>query len=202
MNRPWPSLRWGYLILAAGLSSCSVLPESSPHDIYRLPPSSVTASEGEGSELALRINTPSADALLSSTRIVVIPDGNRVSVYQGVRWRSPAPVLWRDHLLEAFQNDGRIVRLSSSAERLRADIEIGGILQAFQTEYRAGVPEVVIRLDARLVESTGKRILASRRFVIKEAVNSTRVPDVVAAFGRASDAMAKALIDWTLLHAK
>lgn len=93
MSLPWPSLRWEYPLLVAGLSSCSVLPESSPQDIYRLPPSSVTASEGEGSEVVLRINTPSADELLSSTRIIVIPEGNQVNIYRDVRWSPSAPLL-------------------------------------------------------------------------------------------------------------
>lgn len=109
-----------------------------------------------------------------------------------------------DQLLDDFHNDGRIVRLSSSAERLQADIELGGVLKkAFQTECPAGgVPEVVIRQDSRLAESTGKRIIASRRFEICEAANSARLPAVVAAFGRAGDALARALIDWTLLNIK
>lgn len=187
-------------LVATGLSACSVLPESPPLDIYRLAPSSVGASRGEPVDISLRVARPSASELLSSTRIVVIPDGNRLSVYEGARWSSPAPILWRDHLLDAFHNDGRIARLSSSAERLQAEVELGGVLRAFQTEYRAGEPEVVIRLDAHLAGAPGKRIIASRRFVVREEVNGDQVPAVVDAFGRANDALARELIEWTLQH--
>lgn len=187
----------GLGIIFAGLSACNIIPAPSPQDIYRLPPSRVTAGGVEQSELSLRIHHPSANELLNTTRIVVVPQGNQLNVYPNVRWSSPAPVLWRDHLLEAFGNDGRITRLSSGRERLQADLELGGKLRAFQVEYRAGVPEVVIRLDAHLVDTSDKRIIAARRFAIREAVKGENIPAVVEAFGRASDALAAELIDWT-----
>jgi cholesterol transport system auxiliary component len=191
-RRLWP------VFVASALSACSLFPESTPQDIYRLPPSTVAASRGEAADIALRINHPAANDVLSSTRIVVVPEGNRLSVYTGARWSTPAPFLWRDHLLDAFRSDGRIARLSSAAEGLQADVELGGELRAFQTEYRAGLPEVVIRLDARLVEAASKRIIASRRFAVMEAVNGEDLPAVVDAFGRANDTLARELIDWTI----
>ncbi|MDZ7805306.1 ABC-type transport auxiliary lipoprotein family protein [Thiohalophilus sp.] len=186
------------VIVVAGLTACNLFPEPAPQDIYRLPPSEVVATAAEPLELSLRIHRPSANELLNTTRIVVVPQGNRLNVYPNVRWSSPAPVLLRDHLLEAFGNDGRIARLSSGSERLQAELELGGKLRAFQVEYRAGVPEVVIRLDVHLVESTDKRIIASRRFAIREKAKGERIPAVVEAFGHASDVLATELIDWTL----
>lgn len=191
---------WLLLVATTTLGACSVVPQSPPHDIYRLPPSSLGTGGGEPLDLSLRINRPAASDLLDSTRIVVVPEGHRLSAYQGARWSAPAPVLWRDHLLDAFHNDGRIARLSGAAERVWADVELGGTLRAFQTEYHAGGPEVVIQFDAQLVDSTGKRIIASRRFVAREAVQGAQLPAVVDAFGRASDGLARELIDWTLRH--
>jgi len=185
------------IIVIAGLSACNILSEPAPQDIYRLPPSSVSDAGVEGSNLSLRLHRPSANELLSTTRIVVVPQGNQLNVYPNARWSSPAPALWCDHLLEAFGNDGRIARLSSASERLQADVELGGKLRAFQVEYAAGVPEVNIRLDAHLVEINSKRIIATRRFAVREAVEGEQLPAVVEAFGRASDALAAEVIDWT-----
>lgn len=188
------------LALSVGLGACTVLPESPPQDVYRLPPSALSPAPGDVADVSLRVARPSASDMLSSTRIAVVPEGNRFSVYQDARWSSPVPTLWRNHLLDAFHKDGRIERLSSARENLRADVELGGILQAFQTEYAGGTPEVVIRFDAHLVDAGSKRILASRRFAVTEQVAGSQVPEVVEAFGRASDNLSRELIDWTLSH--
>jgi cholesterol transport system auxiliary component len=58
-------------------------------------------------------------------------------------------------------------------------------LQAFQSEYRGNALEVVIRLDARLVRGRDQRIVASRRFEIRQPVSDTKVPAVVTGFGQA-----------------
>lgn len=185
------------IVVVAGLSACNILPEASPQDVYRLPPSAVVATKAAPLELSLRIHRPSANELLSTSRIVVVPQGNRLNVYPNARWSSPAPALWCDHLLEAFGNDGRIARLSSGSERLQSNFELGGRLRAFQVEYRAGRPEAVIRLDVHLVESTDKQIIATRRLAVRETVKGEDIPAVVRAFGRASDTLAAELIDWT-----
>jgi len=192
-----PRLALTCLLGAALLSACSILPQSDPQDIYRLPDSAVAAANGATLDVALRILRPAADDVLRGSRIAVRPQGNVFSVYQGARWSAPAPTLWRDHLVEAFYNDGRIARVSSEGEGLRADFELGGTLRGFHTEYHDGKPRVVIRFDARLAEAAGRNIVASRRFTVTEDVAGGQVPAVVEAFGRASDIMARQIIDWT-----
>jgi len=187
------------LLAAVAINACTILPESPPQDVFRLPPSAIEARDG-GTDMSLRIARPSAGDVLNSVRIAVVPEGNRLSVYEGVRWSSPAPVLWRDQLLDAFRKDGRVEHLSSGGEGLRADFELGGALRAFQTEYREGKPEVTIHFDARLVETGSRRIVASRRFTATEAVAGDQVPAVVETFGQATDALAAELIDWTVRH--
>lgn len=186
------------LLLSALLSACSVLPRSEPQDIYRMPASAVATSAEQPLAISLRIARPSADDVLRGTRIAVQPRDHRFNVYQGARWSAPAPLLWRDHLVEAFQNDGRIPLVSSDSEGLQADIELAGALRAFHTEYRDGKPRAVIRYDALLVDAASKRILASRRFSVSEDLSDAQVPAVVEALGRAGDRLARELIDWTV----
>lgn len=199
-KRRWCSswLMFGSIVLNA----CGILPEPSSFDIYRLPPSTVAASDDAAVDWGLRVSRPSSDDLLGGTRIAVLPDEHRFSVYEGARWNLPAPELLRDHLLDAFHHDGRVHKLSSDREMLQADFELGGMLRAFQVEYRDGKPEVVIRLDARLVDIRTRQILASRRFNETEPVHDEKVPQVVEAFGRAGDRLAGRIIDWTLREAR
>ncbi|MFK3773219.1 ABC-type transport auxiliary lipoprotein family protein [Pseudomonas sp. NPDC089406] len=199
MNR---SLRLATLAATLGLASaCSILPQSAPVDIYRLPASQATGSAAPVG-WSLRLNKPLASEALAGPRIAVIPQGDVISSYQGARWSDPAPQLLRNRLLDGFQRDGRVQRLSADDSNLQADYELGGELQAFQSEYRQGQQvEVVIRYDARLVQGRSQRILASKRFEVRQPLSGTQVPAVVSGFGAASDQLTRQVIDWSVSQA-
>ncbi|MDE1167544.1 MAG: ABC-type transport auxiliary lipoprotein family protein [Pseudomonas sp.] len=189
------------LVASLGLlSACSILPQAEPADVYRLPAAAAPARNANAVPWSLRIAKPEASGALNTPRIAVIPQGDVISSYKGARWSDPAPVLLRNRLLDAFAQDGRVQRLSSDDANLYGDFELGGQLQAFQTEYAASGPQAVIRFDALLVSST-HRILASRRFEVHQPLNDPKVPSVVAGFGQASDQLIKQVIDWTVAQA-
>lgn len=195
-----------YLALAVALSlgsACSILPQAEPADVYRLP-SAQAVRAAPASTVAgwsLRLNKPLASDALNNPKIAVVPQGNLISNYKGARWSDPAPLLLRNRMLDAFQRDGRVPRLSADDSNLQADYELAGELQAFQSEYRAEGLIVVIRYDARLVQGRDQRILASRRFEVRQPVSDTQVPAVVNGFGSASDLLMAQLVDWTLAQA-
>ena len=189
------------VVLAATLllSACSVLPKAEPVDTYLLPgaPERTTATDTP-LPISLRVAKPASGVHLAGQRIVVMPKNNQVSVYHGASWSEPAPVLVRDRLIDALRADGRIAALSSDEARLQADYEIVSDLRAFQSEYRGDVPQVVVRLDVRLVEREGRRILASRTFESEARAAGADVPAVVNAFGAASTRLASELAAWTV----
>lgn len=185
------------LLLIGSLSACSILPKSQVLSIYRLPASSLPNHE-VSADWALRVNKPYSSQLLDSTRIAVLPPGDQISAYQGVRWSDRAPLLLRDRLIDAFLDDGRLKAVSSDDSRLQADLELDGDLRAFHSEYQNGRPAARILFEARLVESGSLRILASRRFEVSQAARDTSVPAVVNAFGQAGDQLAREVLEWTL----
>ncbi len=185
------------LLLIGSLSACSILPKSQVLSIYRLPASSLP-NHAVSADWALRVNKPYSSQLLDSTRIAVLPPGDQISAYQGVRWSDRAPLLLRDRLIDAFLDDGRLKAVSSDDSRLQADLELDGDLRAFHSEYQNGRPAARILFEARLVESGSLRILASRRFEVSQAARDTSVPAVVNAFGQASDQLAREVLEWTL----
>ena len=171
-------------------------------------PASATVPAGSSAPAAtgaqawsLRVVRPAAGVHLAGQRIVVMPEGNRVSVYQGVGWSDPAPVLVRDRVLEAFRADGRVGALSSDERQLHADFELDSDLRAFQSEYRGGRPEAVLRLDARLVHTASRRIVSSRSFEHRQASADPAVPAVVQAFGTAAVRLSAEVVDWTVREA-
>ncbi|MGE8190745.1 ABC-type transport auxiliary lipoprotein family protein [Pseudomonas sp. NPDC086278] len=182
------------------LSSCSILPKSEPSDVYRLPSAqgSAAASHGTPQQWSLRLAKPQASEALDSPKIAVIPQGDLISSYKASRWSDPAPVLLRNRLLDGFQRDGRVPLLSTDDSNFQADLELGGSLQAFQTEYQGTNASVVVRLDALLVRGYDQRILASRRFEVRQPLSDKQVPSVVAGFAKASDQLTAQVVAWTV----
>jgi len=180
------------------LASCSVLPKTEPQQIYRLPSTPLAHDGGAPVNWSLRIDTPQAERMIDSSRITVLPQGDEISVYKGARWSDTATTLLRNRFVDAFRDNGRVAGLSSDETSLQADYTLAGDLRAFQSVYENGQPVVVIRFDARLVKNNGLRIVASRRFDITQPVGGTAVPQVVTAFGQATDALASQLVSWTL----
>lgn len=200
-RRPLPRL--ALFGLFAVLSACSILPDSEPLRIFLLPAATTPQQASEPTlQQALRINTPQANRILSGARIAVIPQGNQISAYQGARWSDAAPVLLRDRLIEAFQRDGRMPSVSNEDVNLYADISLHSDLRAFQSEYVDGKPQVLIRLDARLVNRQNQHTLANRRFEVRQPSVDPSVESVVEAFGQASDTLSREVLEWTLSHAK
>lgn len=192
-----PLLRSALVAASLALTACSILPKADPLAVYRLPPLAAAAAHVSASSYrALRIATPTASRSIDSERILVLPEGDVVKSYAGVRWSDPAPQLLRDRLLDAFQADGRFPRLSGDNANIAAEVELNGALLAFQTEYRNGQPKVVIVYEARLVDTSTRQQLAARRFAVIEPVAGSKVPEVVSAFGSASVRLAGDVVAW------
>ena len=184
-------------VALALVSACSILPKPDPSDVYRLAAAPATV-QGTPVAWSLRVTKPQSSEFLDSPRIAVVPNGDLISSYAHSRWSDPSPVLLRNRLLDGFQRDGRVTLLSTDDANLQADYELGGQLQAFQSEYRGNAVEVVIRLDARLVRGSDQRIIASRRFEVRQPVGDTKVPAVVAGFGLAGDQLNKQVVEWVV----
>jgi len=196
-------------LLAMGMLSlmaaCSILPQNDPVAAYRLPsataPQSIadnTSSPVGTSERSLRIVTPNSSRILESDRILVMPKDNLLQSYSGVRWVDPVPILLRNRLLRAFREDGQLRALSSDDDSVLAVQELGGELTSFQSEYRNGMPTVIIEFNARLIDTASRRVIATRTFRVEQVAQDIQVGQVIVAFGQASDALAAQIIEWVM----
>ncbi|GAP65656.1 putative lipoprotein [Mizugakiibacter sediminis] len=187
------------LFAFAALSACSVLPPRESPDIYLLPQAAASAQAAAAPQpWQLRVDTPQADRLLDGSRIAVVPQPGRITVYKGARWAAPAPRLLRDRLIDALRAGGRLAGVSSDGEGLYTEYRLDSQLRAFQSEYRDGRPVAVVRLDAILVDVARNRGVATRSFLAEQPADGTAVPQVVAAFGRACDAIAAQVSAWAI----
>ncbi|KNH29360.1 ABC transporter [Pseudomonas syringae] len=196
-------MKLAHLTLLAGfalVASCSIFPKTEPSDVYRLPSvqSGASANHSTPQRWSLRLAKPQTSEALNNPKIAVIPQGDLISSYKASRWSDPAPVLLRNRLFDGFQRDGRVPLLSTDDSNFQADLELGGNLQAFQTEYQGTAASVVVRLDALLVRGYDQRILASRRFEVRQPLSDVKVPAVVTGFGQASDQLTAQVVAWTV----
>jgi cholesterol transport system auxiliary component len=192
----------GLVVSLSLLSACSILPKSEPSRVYLLPAAPVASASAAASAApvswSLRVEKPQAVMALDSPRIAVVPEGSVLSNYQGARWSDNGPVLLRNRLLDGFQADGRVRGLSSDDAQLQADLVLVSDLRAFQSEYANGQVAVVVRLDVQLVQGASRKIIAARRFDIRQPASSAAVADVVGAFGQASNSLSAQLVAWTV----
>jgi cholesterol transport system auxiliary component len=186
------------VLLVSLLAGCSILPKAEVPDVYLLPAAKAPTGTGTPVAWTLRVTTPQASGLVDSSRIVVVPDGDRITTYKASRWSDRAPQLVRDRLIDTFRSDGRVPAVSNDDTNLHADRELDGQLRSFQSVYENGAPVAVVRYDAQLVDAADHRILATKSFEVREPAGSKDVPQVVAAFGRASDALAADVVAWSV----
>lgn len=186
------------LLLACLLSACSLLPTSEQVQIYRLPTITSAHNQAETLNWSLRLMTPHTNQTLDSVRIAVIPEGNLITNYKGIRWSERAPILLRDRLLDAFQTDGRLQTITSDTSTFNVDVELTSELSAFQSEYRNGKPEIRIILDMHLVNSQSQQVVTSHRFDVRQSSKNSDTKSVVQAFGLACDSLSREVVDWTI----
>lgn len=185
------------LLTLTVLSACSVLPKTEPVTTYQLPSPQFSASTQPPLAQSLRIVTPAASYALQTPRIMVTPEGNTINSYQGARWTDPNPVLLREHLVQAFQQDGGFASVSTEVHALQTDVQLFSDLRQFQTLYQGGNASAVIELDAKLVDPGSRQVIASRHFRVSQPLTDTAVPAVVNGLGAAADTLARQLLDWS-----
>lgn len=186
-----------FLLGLSLLGACTVLPKSEPVTTYQLPAPQFSASQQAALPLSLRIVTPAASYALQTPRIMVTPEGNTINSYQGARWTDPNPVLLREHLVQAFQQDGSFSSVSTEVHALQTDMHLFSDLRQFQTLYQGGNASAVIELDAKLVDPGSRQVIASRHFRVSQPLQDTAVPSVVNGLGAAANTLARELLDWS-----
>jgi cholesterol transport system auxiliary component len=184
--------------ISASLAACSVLPKREPVQIWQ-PQETVVAPAASVAvaNFSLRVDTPNTSGPLDQAGIVVMPEPSQVSTYKGTRWSESPALLVRHRLVDAFMA-AKLPAVTTDDENFASDYTLSGDLRAFQSEYQAGSPVVVVRYDAQLRRGGARHLLATRSFVITENPSGIEVPQIVAAFGAADDALAQQVVAWTL----
>ena len=181
------------LIMLALLGGCSVLPENTPSQLYRLPSPELAVIHRDV-QGTLDIRAPSADRLLASDHIVVWPDAQQVSVYADARWHDNLPAM----LKRQWQNALYATRIALPAEtgEQGIDARLVSELNDFHIAYQNGIPTAVIRAQFTLLDAKSDQRLASQQLSATQASEGEDVPAAVAALGMASEQLTHQLMQW------
>ena len=200
----WPLARLAAALgAAAAVAACSILPAQTPVDTYVLPgkpwlgATTASASRADGFGPSLRITRPAANGMLGSKRIIVMPQADRLQVYQGAVWNEAPPHMLRNRLLDAFLAHGHLSSVDTDeGPTIQVDYLLATQLRDFHSVYENGSPTAIIRMDAQIVHTGSNRAIASRSFVVKQPATSKEVPAVVQALGQAADQLAQDMVAW------
>jgi cholesterol transport system auxiliary component len=201
-----PALLRLLAITAAGamLSGCiSLLPKSKPAHLYRFgePVSAAPASAPAGTVGVFRTNGI-FQRESAGDRILTV-SGGQVAYIAETRWAAPAPVLWDEAVLAAFDADGGPVRLISRGEPARADYILRLDVRNFEARYDHGpkaAPTILVRVRAAMVRGTDKQV-AEKIFETSVPASDNRVTAIVPAFDKAVAQVLKEIVAWTTTEA-
>jgi len=184
-------------VVSASLAGCSVLPKREPVQIWQPQETAAASTETAAAGFSLRVDTPNTSGPLDQAGIVVMPEPGQVSTYKGARWSESPALLVRQRLVDAFMA-AKLPAVTTDDDHFSSDYTLSGDLRTFQSEYRNGSPIVVVRFDAQLRRGGARNLLATRSFVVTQNPSGVDVPQIVAAFGTADDALAQQVVAWTL----
>ncbi|MBX3690637.1 ABC-type transport auxiliary lipoprotein family protein [Dokdonella sp.] len=185
--------------LATLLAGCSALGgKHTPFSIHSPKLSPFAPAATTPVDWQLQIALPQASSALDSPRIAVMPHPGVLEVYPAARWRDPAPRLLRSLVVEAFDLSGRVGGVSGANVGLSADYALAIDLRDFQAEVGRDGTRAAIRLQARLFDLRGNRIVATRAFDETAAAANSDVGNVVAAFETALAQLMPELVNWTI----
>jgi cholesterol transport system auxiliary component len=189
------------ILLPLLLAGCSSLlnVQRTPYTIYS-PRYTAPAPAANAARVAwqLVVETPTASDTLDTSRMLAAPTPGVLEVFPGARWRDPAPALLRSLIVEGFEQSGRIVGVGNAASGLRADYSLAIELRDFQLDIRDGVPHATVRFQARLLDFTSSRVLATQAFSEDASAAGTDAASAFAAFQTSLNAVIPQLVEWTL----
>lgn len=191
--------RSGLILLALMLSTCSVLPEPQTVRLYTLEPAQISRTPASTEQSGgLRIITPESSDMLSANALLIQDSELSFQAFGGARWQSDTPTLWRDWLVNVFWEDARISGISGDSDGLQADRELNSRLSAFHVRSDQQPWQAVIQLDAMLVDTSTRRIIATQRFHAESPLSDDTAEAAAAALSAAAQEIGPAVAQWVV----
>ena len=185
-----------FLGVAIGaLSSCALVkPGEAPRDTFDISaPTSFSGVRG-GSRAQILVKVPTALSSVDSDRIIVKPTPTVVTYLAGAQWSDTVPRLVQAKLVESFENSGATRATAKPGDGLVIDFQLVSDVRRFDVYNGVATIELSIKL---LTDRTGL-VRDTRIFRAASRASSDMPDDIVAAFDRAFDELARDVIVWVV----
>lgn len=186
---------------AAPAAACGLLPKvSEPLDLYTLTPKTTFSESTPRADWQLVVELPVAAAGIESARIALQHNAYQLEYFAKAAWTDNATSMVQTLLIESFENTGSIVGVGREAIGLRPDYLLKTDLREFAAIYDGDnpIPDVWVRIIAKLVKMPERRIIASTVAEYKAKAVGSKFTDVIDAFDDALGHVLKDIVMFTL----
>lgn len=175
----------GGLALASAVGGCTVLNGvNTPTPLYDLKPQVDLPADLPKVKWQLVVAQPNANADLDTARIALRRGGNVTEYFANAAWTDNVPNLVQSRLIQAFDQSG-CVAVGRDVASLVPDYVLQIELWDFQAEYGGPVAGAHVRMTAKLISMSDRKIVATITAENKAQSGGTDMPQVVAAFDKA-----------------
>jgi cholesterol transport system auxiliary component len=185
------------------LAGCSgLLGSSAPGHLYRVTPKSVYPVNLPRSPLQLLVDVPLASAGLDTSQIALSRSAVSIDYFADSEWTDRVPTLVQTALLASFENSKAIIAIDRDSVGLRADFILKPEIRHFEAVYDSpnGPPDVWVAINARLVNPSGRDIVAQTAFERRGRASANEIPQIILAFDEALGDVMKEIVIWTVTN--
>lgn len=182
-------------VAIGALSSCALVKSGeAPRDTFDISaPTSFSGVRG-GSRAQILVKVPTALSSVDSDRIIVKPTPTVVTYLAGAQWADTVPRLVQAKLVESFENSGATRATAKPGDGLIIDFQLVSDVRRFDVYEGVATIELSIKL---LTDRTGL-VRDTRIFRASSRASSSMPDDIVSAFDRAFDELARDVIVWVV----
>lgn len=189
--------------LLLGLAGCSGLlgGGTAPH-LYRVTPKSTYPPNLPHRAIQLLIDVPLSPAGLDTSRIALTRSPVSIDYFADAEWTERVPLLVQTALLESFENSRAINAIDRESVGLRADFYLKTELRHFEAVYDSPdrPPEAWVAINVRLVEPSGRDIVARASFERRERASANDMASIIWAYDEALGGVIKDIVVWTVTN--
>jgi len=195
------SRRWLSCIIAFAVTGCASLLGLSPAPhLYRLTPKSSYPANLPHPSVQLLVDVPLAPAGLDTGRIALSRSAVSIDYFADSEWIDRVPLMVQTALLDSFENSKAVTAIDRESVGLRADLILRTEIRHFEAVYNSpnGAPEVWVAISTRLVNPSGRDIVANASFERRQQAKNNDIAQIVLAFDEALGGVMEDIVVWTV----